>query len=65
MTAPAHFKQADIKRAVVGAVQGARAVGLVNFAISRIEIAPDGKISIISESLAANDDGPASGWDNE
>lgn len=49
----------------MGAVQGARAVGLDNFAIARIEIAPDGKISIVAGGLAANDQGAANAWDDD
>jgi hypothetical protein len=51
MTAPATFKQQDVKRAVAGVLAAGVKVG-------RIEIAPDGKISIIPESVAANDDAP-------
>ena len=50
MTAPAIFKQSDVKRAIAGAMAA-------GFQIGRIEIAPDGKISIIRESRADNDDG--------
>lgn len=58
MTAPATFKQSDVKRAVAGAMAAGMKVG-------RIDIAPDGKISIIPESPAANDDDAGKGeWDD-
>lgn len=58
MTAPATFKKADVTRAVAGVLAAGMKVG-------RIEIAPDGKISIIPESVAANDDEGNNPWEDE
>jgi len=55
MTAPAKFTQSDITRAI----KGAKAAGV---AAPKVEIDPNGKIVIYTESRAANDDGP-SDWD--
>lgn len=55
MTAPAKFRQADVTRAIRGALAAGRKV-------ERIEIDANGKIVIYTESQAANDDGP-SDWD--
>ena len=49
MTTPATFKQSDVQRAVAGALKAGLPIG-------RVEVAPDGKITIIAESVAANDD---------
>jgi hypothetical protein len=45
MTAPARFKQDDIKRAIAGVTAGGMRVG-------RVEIDPNGKIVILSEAVA-------------
>lgn len=45
MSAPARFKQDDLARAVAGATKGGMRVG-------RIEIDPNGKIVIMSETVA-------------
>lgn len=45
MTAPARFSQADLSRALKGARAGGMRVG-------RVEIDPNGKIVIVSESVA-------------
>lgn len=58
MTAPATFKQSDVKRAVAGVIAAGMKVG-------RIEVAPDGKITIIPESVADNDVGGPTPWDDE
>lgn len=58
MTAPTTFKQSDVKRAVAGVLAAGMKVG-------RIEIAPDGKISIIPESSSANSDAESNPWDKE
>lgn len=54
MTAPARFKQDDIKRAVAGVTAAGMRVG-------RVEIDPSGKIVILSDTVApAADPNP---WD--
>ena len=54
MTAPARFKQDDIKRAVAGVTAAGMRVG-------RVEIDPSGKIVILSDTVApATDPNP---WD--
>ena len=55
MTAPARFRQADVARAM----KGVKAAG---GKVERVEIDPNGKIVIYTESSAANDDSP-SDWD--
>lgn len=45
MNAPARFKEADVVRAVRGATKAGMRVG-------RVEIDPNGKIVILSESIA-------------
>ena len=45
MTAPARFSQADVTRAVAGVTKAGMRVG-------RVEIDPNGKIVIMSESVA-------------
>ncbi len=57
MTAPAIFKQSDVTRALKGAMAA-------NVAIGKIKIAPDGTITIIPESSAANDDDGETGWED-
>jgi hypothetical protein len=57
VTAPATFKQSDVKRAIAGALAA-------DLKIGKISIAPDGTITIIPESSAANDDS-ANPWDKE
>lgn len=56
MTARAAFKQSDVTRAL----KGMEAAG---YRAARVEIDPNGKIVVIAESPAANDDGP-SDWDS-
>lgn len=58
MTLPAAFKKIDVKRFVAGVL----AAGLP---IARVEVTPDGKISVIRESSAANDEDSDYGeWDD-
>lgn len=54
MTAPARFKQDDLTRAVRGAERAGMRVG-------RVEIAPDGSIVLVSESVAPS--APENPWD--
>ena len=53
MTAPARFRQADVSRAVKAA-QGA------GLRIGRVDIAPDGRISIIAAGEERAPDAPSS-----
>lgn len=59
MTAPARFKQDDVKRAVAGALGAGLRVG-------RVEITPDGRIVVHTESgggqASTDSDNP---WDRE
>lgn len=55
MTAPARFRQSDVSRAM----KGVKAAG---GHVVRVEVDPNGKIIIHTESTAANDDAP-SDWD--
>ena len=45
MTAPARFKQQDVTRAVQGVIKAGMRVG-------RVEIDPNGRIIVLSESVA-------------
>jgi hypothetical protein len=55
MTRPASFRQADVTRAM-------RGVSAAGMKVARVEIDPNGKIVVYTESKAANDDSP-SDWD--
>jgi len=59
MTAPARFKQEDVKRAVAGALGAGLRVG-------RVEITPDGRIVVHTDSEAAPSAAePGNPWDRE
>ena len=64
MPPPATHRQADIKRAVAGVAAGARAAGIADFRIDRVEILPNGTIVIIPAGTA-NDDGGPNQWDHD
>ena len=58
MTAPARFKQDDVKRAVAGALGAGLRVG-------RVEIMPDGRIVVHTDSPAAQAArGSSNPWDS-
>lgn len=56
MTAPARFKQEDLTRAVRGAERAGMRVG-------RVEITPDGRIVLVSESVSPK--GASNPWDEQ
>lgn len=59
MTAPAHFRQADVTRLL----RGARKALEPDDAL-RLTVAPDGTITLLVERQAANDTGDGSTWDD-